>query len=145
MAAAAFPATKVCVLSNAYRGEVYSQFFSFDEQDLPVAENLPAVCGLVDALERVIAVNDLTFIGDGADCNAEAIIQFNKDVLNLPEKHFNYAKLDLPPSETPLTLRVLVARALTAADDKRALPYVLALAKQVPKHPDVIAAALELR
>jgi tetratricopeptide (TPR) repeat protein len=54
------------------------------------------------------------------------------------------AKLDLPPAETPLRLRILVARALVAAEDKRARPYVLALAKQVPKHPDVIAAALEL-
>ena len=54
------------------------------------------------------------------------------------------AKLDLPPAETPLTLRILVARALVAAEDKRARPYVLALSKQVPKHPDVIEAALEL-
>jgi len=54
------------------------------------------------------------------------------------------AKLDLPPTETPLTLRILVARALVAAEDKRARPYVLALSKQVPKHPDVIEAALEL-
>ena len=55
------------------------------------------------------------------------------------------AKLDLPPAETPLKLRVLVARALAVAADKRARPYVLALAKQVPKHPDVIEAALELK
>jgi hypothetical protein len=54
------------------------------------------------------------------------------------------AKLDLPPPETPLTLRILVARALAASGDKRARPYVLALAKQVPKHPDVNEAALEL-
>jgi tetratricopeptide (TPR) repeat protein len=55
------------------------------------------------------------------------------------------AKLDLPPAETPLALRILVARALAASGDKRARPYVLALAKQVPKHPDMIEAALELR
>ena len=55
------------------------------------------------------------------------------------------AKLDLPPPETPLELRILVARALAASDDKRARPYVLALAKQVPKHPDVNEAALELK
>jgi tetratricopeptide (TPR) repeat protein len=54
------------------------------------------------------------------------------------------AKLDLPPAETPLTLRILVARALVAAEDKRARPYVLALSKQVPKHPDMIEVALEL-
>jgi tetratricopeptide (TPR) repeat protein len=55
------------------------------------------------------------------------------------------AKLDLPPSETPLALRILVARALAVSGDKRGRPYVLALAKQVPKHPDVIEAALELK
>ncbi len=55
------------------------------------------------------------------------------------------AKLDLPPLETPLELRILVARALAASDDKRGRPYVLALAKQVPKHPDVNEAALELK
>jgi len=54
------------------------------------------------------------------------------------------AKLDLPPAETPLLLRILVARALSAAEDKRARPYVLALAKQVPKNPDLNEAALEL-
>jgi len=55
------------------------------------------------------------------------------------------AKLDLPPPETPLELRVLVARALAESGDKRARPYVLALAKQVPKHPDMTEAALALR
>ena len=55
------------------------------------------------------------------------------------------AKLDVPPAETPLELRVLVARALAASGDKRARPYVLALAKQVPKHPDMTEAALALK
>jgi len=55
------------------------------------------------------------------------------------------AKLDLPLPETPLALRILVARALAASGDKRARPYVLALAKQVPKHPYVNEAALELK
>ena len=69
------------------------------------------------------------------------------DVLNKQKAQAvaRVAKLDLPPVETPLKLRILVARALAAAGDKRARPYVLALAKQVPKHPDVIEAALELK
>jgi hypothetical protein len=54
------------------------------------------------------------------------------------------AKLDLPPAEAPLLLRVLAARALAAVEDKRAKPYVLALAKVAPKHPDVIEAARAL-
>jgi len=55
------------------------------------------------------------------------------------------AKLDLPAPEAPLLMRVLVARSLAASGDKRARPYVLALAKQVPKHPDVAEAALALK
>ena len=45
------------------------------------------------------------------------------------------AKLDLPPAETPLTLRILVARALVAAEDKRARPYVLALGEASSETP----------
>jgi len=55
------------------------------------------------------------------------------------------AKLALPPPETPLELRILVARALVAADDKRARPYVLSFAKPLLKHPDLNEAALELK
>lgn len=41
------------------------------------------------------------------------------------------------------SLRILVARGLPASMIKRAKPYVLALAKQVPKHLDVTEAALK--
>jgi tetratricopeptide (TPR) repeat protein len=54
------------------------------------------------------------------------------------------AKLDLPPPETPLELRILAARALAAAGDKRARPYVLSFSKALLKHPDLNEAALEL-
>lgn len=80
VAAAAFPATHVCVLSNAYKGEVYTQRFSFDENGMPVAESEPAVCLLSEALAGVTEIKNLTFAGDGADNNAEAIFQFNKGV-----------------------------------------------------------------
>jgi hypothetical protein len=50
-------------------------------------------------------------------------------------------KLELPPDESPIAVRVLVARALTVAKDKRAKPYVTALMKKLPKNPDVLAAA----
>jgi predicted Zn-dependent protease len=50
-------------------------------------------------------------------------------------------KLDLPPDESPLAVRILVARALMTGKDKRAKPYVLALAKKLPKNPDILAAA----
>ncbi|HEY6081177.1 MAG TPA: hypothetical protein VIW29_20320, partial [Polyangiaceae bacterium] len=50
-------------------------------------------------------------------------------------------KLELPPDESPIAVRVLVARALTLGKDKRAKPYVAALLKKLPKNPDVLAAA----
>jgi hypothetical protein len=50
-------------------------------------------------------------------------------------------KLDLPPDESPLAVRILVARALMTGKDKRGKPYVLALAKKLPKNPDILAAA----
>ena len=55
------------------------------------------------------------------------------------------AKLDLPPPETALELRILVARALAASGDKRGRPYVLSFPKQLLKHPDLNEAALELK
>jgi hypothetical protein len=51
-------------------------------------------------------------------------------------------KLEPPPPESPVVLRVLAARALAAAHDKRAKPYVLAEARKLKKHPD-IALAIE--
>jgi tRNA threonylcarbamoyladenosine biosynthesis protein TsaB len=80
VAAAAFPATSVCVLSNAYKGEVYTQRFSFDENGFPVAESAPAVCLLSEALDRVVEIKNLTFAGDGADSGADTIFQFNKGI-----------------------------------------------------------------
>lgn len=50
-------------------------------------------------------------------------------------------KLDLPPEESPLAVRILVARALTAAGDKRAKPYLALQLKKLPKNPDLLAAA----
>lgn len=50
-------------------------------------------------------------------------------------------KLDLPPDESPIAVRVLVARALMSGKDKRANAYVTALSKKLPKNPDVLAAA----
>lgn len=50
-------------------------------------------------------------------------------------------KLDLPPDESSIAVRVLVARALVTGKDKRATPYLTALSKKLPKNPDVLAAA----
>ena len=60
-------------LVNAYRGEVYSQLFSFDHQRMPVAENEPLVSSVDEALDRVAVLDDVTFVGDAAEGNADAI------------------------------------------------------------------------
>ncbi len=51
------------------------------------------------------------------------------------------AQLEPPSPAAPLVLRVLGARALAAAGDRRAKGYVGALMSSTPKHPDVIIAA----
>jgi len=50
-------------------------------------------------------------------------------------------KLDLPPDESSIAVRVLVARALMTGKDKRAAAYLAALSRKLPKNPDVLAAA----
>lgn len=55
------------------------------------------------------------------------------------------ATLEPPPDEAPTFLRVLAARALAAAHDKRARAYVLRVARRLGKHPDVILAAEALK
>jgi hypothetical protein len=55
------------------------------------------------------------------------------------------SKLDLPPDGSPVILRVLAARALAAAHDKRAKPYVSLQARQLRKHPDIALAVEALK
>jgi predicted Zn-dependent protease len=50
-------------------------------------------------------------------------------------------KLDLPPDEAPLAVRVLVARALMTGHDKRGPAYLAIQLKKLPKNPDLLAAA----
>jgi hypothetical protein len=50
-------------------------------------------------------------------------------------------KLDLPPEESPLAVRILVVRALQVVHDKRAKPYLAIQLKKLPKNPDFLAAA----
>jgi tRNA threonylcarbamoyladenosine biosynthesis protein TsaB len=64
---AAQPATSVCALVNAYKGEVYSQLFSFDRDCVPVPQNEPVVSSLELALKRVAGVTELAIVGDGSE------------------------------------------------------------------------------
>lgn len=79
--AACVPFTKnVCVILNAYKGEVYSQLFELPDNRQPLPLNEPAVGALQKALERVAQVDNLVFAtdslvlpGDGAKPFRQAI------------------------------------------------------------------------
>ncbi len=76
-AAAVHFAPQVYSLINAYKGEVYSQLFSFDEYQMPVAQNEALVGPLDKALERVATLDKLILIGDAASVHADSIKKFN--------------------------------------------------------------------
>ncbi|MEK6286552.1 MAG: tRNA (adenosine(37)-N6)-threonylcarbamoyltransferase complex dimerization subunit type 1 TsaB [Acidobacteriota bacterium] len=63
---AAGPAPYVCAIVNAYKGEVYSQLFSFDRDGVPAALNDPMMSSLEQAVERVADVDELVLAGGGA-------------------------------------------------------------------------------
>lgn len=72
---ASLPAQRVYSMVNAYKGEVYSQLFSFDEAGVPVAESEPAAMEARAAIESVAEFDDIVFAGDAVTCNLEAIAQ----------------------------------------------------------------------
>ncbi|HEY6555803.1 MAG TPA: hypothetical protein VI072_00965 [Polyangiaceae bacterium] len=51
------------------------------------------------------------------------------------------AQLEPPPDAAPVLLKTLVARALSAAGDKRADPYLRTLSRRLGRHPDFVIAA----
>ena len=69
----ASPAASVCAMVNAYKGEVYSQLFSFDDDGVPVARNDPMVSSFKEALERVADMDELVLAGDASEEAAEFI------------------------------------------------------------------------
>ena len=72
-AASAGDAPAVLAMTNAYRGEVYSQLFRCDGERGPVAENEPLVSTFRDALDCVAHLEKLVFAGDAAVENADLI------------------------------------------------------------------------
>lgn len=63
-ALAAWPLQTVTVIMNAYRGEFYSQLFSFDAEGIPVAQNAATVSTLSQALQRMPGTENLLITGD---------------------------------------------------------------------------------
>lgn len=55
------PAEKIVAIVNAYKGEVYSQSFSFDGDGVPVSRNDPMVSTPEEAIERVAVEKNLVF------------------------------------------------------------------------------------
>jgi tRNA threonylcarbamoyladenosine biosynthesis protein TsaB len=70
---AAGPADAVVAIVNAYKGEVYSQLFSFDGGGVPVAQNDPMVSTPEEAIKRVAVEENLVFACNGVDAVAQEV------------------------------------------------------------------------
>lgn len=57
-------ASSVCAVVGAYKEEVYSQLFEFDDRSVPIARNKPLVSPSVEAVARVAGIEPLVFAGD---------------------------------------------------------------------------------
>lgn len=75
---AASPEVFVCAMVNAYKGEVYSQLFSFDGEGVPLAQNEPMVSSFEEALDRAADMNEVVFAGDGAEAGEQVIRNFGE-------------------------------------------------------------------
>jgi tRNA threonylcarbamoyladenosine biosynthesis protein TsaB len=73
LAFAAGPAPAVCAMVTAYKGDLYSQLFSFHGDGVPVPANVPTVTTLGAALARMISVTPLLFVGSGAVATGSVI------------------------------------------------------------------------
>jgi tRNA threonylcarbamoyladenosine biosynthesis protein TsaB len=72
---AARPASRVCSMVNAYKGEVYSQLFTFDKDGVPIAESEPVARTSLSAAESVTEFDNIIFAGDAVSDSMEAIVQ----------------------------------------------------------------------
>ena len=95
---AAAPAPIVCALIGAYKGEVYSQLFSFDPDGAPAAETEPAVGRITETIERVAEIDDIVFAGDALSDSLEAI------------RHLSGSRQGWQMKETPRFMAESIAR-----------------------------------
>lgn len=87
-AASGMGALPVVALVNAYKREVYSQLFSFDQERGLVAENEPLVSTFRVALDRVKHVEKLTFVGNAAIENDEEIRRLARDIADSDKSQY---------------------------------------------------------
>jgi len=108
----------VCALVNSYKGEVYSQLFSIDQDGVPVALEPPHVSTLSDVLKRVESHIDVSFTGSAALENAELIERARGRRLNrepggplaVEIARLSYLKFRRGESETAESLRACYVR-----------------------------------
>lgn len=75
-AVSAETAGPVCVMVNAYKGEVYSQLFSPYDDGTLRSKNEPIVSSYQHALERVLDVDELVLTGDALEPGMKIIEDF---------------------------------------------------------------------
>ena len=109
-AASGSEAHPVLALVNAYKKEVYSQLFSFDDNGRPIAENEPFVSTFRAALDRVKHVETLMFAGDAAVENDEGIRRLVREMADKDNpQHRTWAtpRPDRSPAEAIARLALL--------------------------------------
>jgi tRNA threonylcarbamoyl adenosine modification protein YeaZ len=72
-------ASRVLVMNKAYKGEVYTQLFSFDEEGIPAAESEPRVCGIGQVFEMIPDGETLIMTGDAVLGGEIEMSRFLKD------------------------------------------------------------------
>lgn len=120
---AAGPAGAVVAIVNAYKGEVYSQLFSFDGDRVPVAQNDPMVSSPEQAIERVGVEENLVFACNGVEAVAQDIerivasrgygaITLKQSELGLAEAvaQLGFLKFGRGETQTPASLKASYVR-----------------------------------
>jgi len=104
----------VCAMVNAYKGDVYSQLFSFDHGE-PVALNAPLVSSAGEAVQRVAQRDCVVFIGDGAMENASLIHEIGGARMIEGEPTVPGSCWRIQPASAPLAETVARLAALRSA------------------------------
>jgi tRNA threonylcarbamoyladenosine biosynthesis protein TsaB len=65
----------VCAVVGAYKREVYSQLFEFDDRSVPIARNKPLVSPSDEAVARVAGIEPLVFAGDAVGSLRELVLE----------------------------------------------------------------------
>lgn len=107
-ALSAWPLQPVAAVMNAYRGEFYSQLFSFDADAIPVARNVATVSTISQALERMPGTGNLSITGDAFADKAGLAAQYKGEVG--AEASAIFSDREWVVTESPRFLAAQVAR-----------------------------------